>query len=84
MTPALQQACAKAMQMITPDGTQLAAGRAVVFALEQVGASPTVMRVAARRPFIWVVEALYQIVARNRTLVSRLLFIGRTKDGPTC
>jgi predicted DCC family thiol-disulfide oxidoreductase YuxK len=84
MTPPLQQACSRAVQVITPDGLRLSGGRAVLFALGEVGIAPALMRLAGRRPVIWLVDAVYAIVARNRTRVSRLIFLGQAKDGPTC
>ena len=62
------------MQVITADGHQLSAGRAILFALEQIEWHPHIARLAARRPFIWLVELGYWIVARNRPFFGRFLF----------
>ena len=74
MTPALRAQARKAVQVITADGHQLSAGRAILFALEEIEWHPSVVRLAGRRPFIWVVELGYRIVARNRQFFGRFLF----------
>ena len=74
MTPALRAQARKAVQIITADGRQLSAGRAILFALEEIEWHPSVVRLAGRRPFIWVVEFGYWIVARNRPFFGRFLF----------
>ena len=74
MTPALRAQARKAVQVMTADGRQLSAGRAVLFALEDIDWHPRMVRLAGRRPFIWVVELGYWIVARNRSLLGRFLF----------
>ena len=74
MTPALRAQARKAVQVITADGHQLSAGRAILFALEEIEWHPSVVRLAGRRPFIWVVELGYWIVARNWPFFGRFLF----------
>jgi hypothetical protein len=74
MTPALRAQARKAVQVMTADGRQLSAGRAVLFALEDIDWHPRMVRLAGRRPFIWAVELGYWIVARNRSLLGRFLF----------
>jgi hypothetical protein len=74
MTPALRAQARKAVQVITADGRQLSAGRATLFALEEIAWHPRAVRLAGRRPFIWAVELGYWIVARNRSLFGRFLF----------
>jgi predicted DCC family thiol-disulfide oxidoreductase YuxK len=74
MTPALREQARNAVQVMTTDGRQLSAGRAVLFVLEEIGWHPSAVRLAGRRPFIWVVELGYWIVARNRSVFSRVLF----------
>ena len=37
MTPALQQASSRAVQVVTTDGRNIAGGRAVLFALREIG-----------------------------------------------
>ena len=74
MTPALRAQARKAVQVITADGYHLSAGRAILFALEEIEWHPSVVRLAGRRPFIWVVELGYRIVARNRPFFGRFLF----------
>jgi hypothetical protein len=37
---------------------------------------PRAARVASRRPLIWLVEAGYWVVARNRPFFARFLFRG--------
>ena len=74
MTPALREQARKAVQVMTADGRQLSAGRAMLFVLEEIDWHPGTVRLAARRPFIWAVELGYWIVARNRSLFGRFLF----------
>jgi hypothetical protein len=74
MTPALREQARKAVQVITADGRQLSAGRAILFALEEIKWHPSAIRLAGRRPFIWAVELGYWIVARNRPFFGRFLF----------
>ena len=74
MTPELREQARKAVQVITADGHQISAGRAMLFALEEIGWHPRAVRCAGRRPFIWAVELGYWIVARNRAFFGRFLF----------
>jgi hypothetical protein len=73
MTPALRAQARKAVQVITADGRQLSAGRAILFALEEIEWHPSLVRLAGRRPFIWAVELGYWIVAHNRSFFGRFL-----------
>jgi hypothetical protein len=74
MTPALREQARKAVQVITVDGRQLSAGRAMLFVLEEIDWHPRAVRLAERRPFVWAVELGYWIVARNREFFDRFLF----------
>ncbi|MDF2759317.1 MAG: hypothetical protein K0S99_1949 [Thermomicrobiales bacterium] len=74
MTPALREQARSAVQVMTTDGRQLAAGRAILFVLEEIAWHPWTARLAGRRPFIWAVELGYWIVARNRAFFGRFLF----------
>ena len=74
MTPELREHARQAVQVITIDGTQLSAGRAVLFVLEQIGWHPALARLGQRRPFVWLVELGYHLVARNRAVLDRHLF----------
>lgn len=73
MTDALAARCARAVHVLTPDGTLLAAGRACLFVLGKIG-WPRLARVLALPPLVWLVEAGYWVVARNRPFFSRFLF----------
>ena len=75
MTPALSRACDKAVHVITADGRMLRGGRASLFILECLGWGPWA-RLLALPPFVWCVEAIYYLVARNRGFFSRFLFTG--------
>jgi hypothetical protein len=77
MTPALREQARKAVQVMTADGRQLSAGRAVLFVLEEIDWHPSMVRLARWRPFIWAIELGYWIVARNRSVFGRLLFRSR-------
>ena len=72
MTDALAARCARAVHVLAPDGTLLAGGRAALFVLARLG-WPRLARLLGARPFIWLVEAVYRLVATNRQTISRLL-----------
>lgn len=72
MTPALRDACRRAVHVRTKDGRWLRGGRACLFVLERIG-WPRLARIAAVPPLLWAVEAGYVLVAHNRALASRLL-----------
>lgn len=65
MTDELAERCKRAVQVITPAGQTLAAGRASVCVLGLIG-YPRLARLAGCPPFIWAVELGYWLVARNR------------------
>jgi predicted DCC family thiol-disulfide oxidoreductase YuxK len=72
MTPELEAACARAVHVITSDGTRLRAGRALLFAAEALGWRRT-SRLLGLPPLVWLVELGYCLVARSRPLISRVL-----------
>jgi hypothetical protein len=74
MTPALREQARKAVQVITADGRKISAGRAILFALKETHWHPSAVQLAAHRPFIWLVELGYWIVAHNRSFFGRFLF----------
>jgi len=74
MTPALRRDAERAMQVVTQDGRRYSGGRAVLFVLERVGWRPALMRLAARRPFVWAIDGGYRVVAGNRNAFSRVFF----------
>lgn len=67
---ALSAACAKAVQVIHPDGQRESAGRAVLTVLKSLGWSGFV-RVLRIPPLIWLVELGYRCVAANRPFLGR-------------
>ena len=73
MTPELRAACARAVHVVTPEGTVLRAGRAALWILQRTG-HPVLSRVLALPPLLWAVELGYWLVARNRRIASRLMF----------
>jgi predicted DCC family thiol-disulfide oxidoreductase YuxK len=73
MTPMLNAACSKAVHVVTPDGTVLRAGRAMLYLLDQIGWG-LLVKPLMLPPFIWGVELFYRIVAANRMFFSRLFF----------
>jgi len=75
MTPQLRAACARAVHVRTTDGQLLRGGRAALFVLQQIGYR-RLARALAQKPFVWLVEFAYSIVARNRAFFSRFLFRG--------
>ena len=72
MSADLRAACCLAIHVRKPDGEILRAGVATLYILDQLGWPG--MRLLARRPFIWVIEAVYRLVANNRLFFSRFLF----------
>ncbi len=83
MTPELREEAARAVQVITNAGETVSGGRAVLFALEQVGWRPRLARIASHPPLVWLVSLGYRVVANNRQLFSRIFVRSRT-DGPAC
>lgn len=75
MTAELYRRCARAVHAIAPDGVTLSGGRASLHVMGLVGWR-RLAAVLSARPLIWVVEAAYWLVARNRHLFSRLFFRG--------
>jgi predicted DCC family thiol-disulfide oxidoreductase YuxK len=73
MSPALEVACRRAVHVVRSDGGILRAGRAVLFILERTG-MPLTARLLSHRPFLWIVELAYLLVARNRSFFGRFLF----------
>ena len=73
MTPELRAACARAVHVITREGRVLSAGRASLFVLGELGYRRTAM-VFGSPPLLWIVEAAYRLVARNRGFFGRFLF----------
>ena len=78
LTPAQRQRAERAILVIAPDGRYRSAGRAVLFALQEIGWHPWLARLAQKKPLVWLVELGYWLVARNRPLLSKLLFRGRS------
>ena len=75
MTPAMHEACKRAIHVVPVDGEGpvLRAGRAAMFALQLLGWR-RLGRVMSWPPFIWFVELGYFIVARNRIFFSKFAF----------
>lgn len=79
MTPRLRQACARAVHVITPDGTVLRAGRAALFLIGACG-WPRAAQVLSLPPLVWLVEIAYRIVSNNRPLFGRFLLTHEPTD----
>ena len=73
----LNEACAKAVHVVTEDGQILRAGRACLFVLAALGWQRTA-RVLSLPPFVWLVELGYRLVARHRSFFGRFLFRERS------
>ena len=78
MTDVLAERCAKAIHVITPEGSILSAGQASLCILRLIG-YPRLAAALSFPPLFWFVELGYWIVARNRYFFSRFLF--RTLTG---
>lgn len=74
MTPALRREAEQAMQVVGRDGRRFSGGRAVLFALAEVGWHRTLMRLATMPPFVWMVAFGYRVVANHRQFLSRFFF----------
>ncbi len=74
MTPRLREQARRAIQVVTSNGQRFAAGRAVLFVLEEIGWHPRLARLGLHRPCVWVIELGYWVVARSRPFFGRFLF----------
>lgn len=73
LTPALREACRRAVHVVTTDGRVLHGGTACLFVLARIG-HPRLARLLSLPPFSWAVALGYRIVVHNRELFNRLLF----------
>jgi hypothetical protein len=73
MTPALKEACRRAVHVVTSSSQTLRGGRASLFIAEQLGYR-RLARLLRIPPIVWAVELGYRIVAGNRPFFSRFLF----------
>ncbi len=73
MSPELYVACDEAVHVVCSDGSVLRAARACLFILERLGWG-WFARMLSLQPILWVLEAAYVFVARNRLFFSRFLF----------
>ena len=76
MTPQLRKQATRAIQVLTIDGQQLSAGRAILFILEEIDWHPMLSRLGRHRPFICAIELGYWVVARFRPFFGRFFFRG--------
>lgn len=74
MTPELRREADRSMIVIAGDGRHFIGGRGVLYVLELVGWHPRLARLAAKPPFVWLVDAGYRLVASHRQFFSRFLF----------
>jgi hypothetical protein len=74
MMPQLREQARRAIQVVTSDGQRFVAGGAVLFVLEEIGWHPRLAHLGRHRPWIWVIELGYWVVARCRPFFGRLLF----------
>ena len=70
--PAVREASAKAVHVVTRDGRVLAAGRASLFVLHELG-WPRTAHVLTAPPLVWAVELGYHVVSKHRGRISRWL-----------
>ena len=73
MDEQLRAACSRAVHLRHPDGELERAGRACLTVLELIGYRRTA-QLLRRWPLVWLVEAGYWLVARNRMIFSRFWF----------
>lgn len=74
MTPALFEACKRAVHVVTANGEIIKAGRASMFVLEQIGYPRWLVRPLTWPPLVWFTELGYRIVAENRPFFGKFLF----------
>lgn len=75
MTEDLVRRCESAIVVITPDAAILSAGRGSLYIMDAIGWR-RVSALFSRRPLVWLVEAMYWLVARHRRVFSRIIFGG--------
>jgi len=73
MTQELRAACRRSVHVLTTDGKRLCAGRASLFVLKETG-NRRLAALFSLPPLVWLVEAGYWVVARNRSRLSWLIF----------
>ena len=78
MSDALHQACAKSVHVVTPEGTILNRGRAVIFIFNKIGYSWT--KIGLIPPLIYFANLIYWIVSKNRPFFARFLFTRETYE----
>ena len=79
MTPELALECQKAIYIVQSDGRMTRAGRAILYLFATIGYR-RMARLLGYVPFVWGVEVVYWLIARNRYVASRLFFT-REEDG---
>ena len=72
VSDALRRECSKAVHVIADDGRVLRASEACLFVLRAIGWRFTPW-LLGMRPFAWLAELGYRLVARHRRRLSRLL-----------
>lgn len=78
MTPALYEACKRAIHVIREDGSIIRAGRGCMYVLEKIRWHAWLARFLTWPPMIWFVELGYFIVARNRPFFAKFMFRKRS------
>ena len=68
------------MHVLTPEGQILAGGRASLYVLHRIGWR-RLATIFSWPPLVWLVEAGYWLVARNRSFFSWLVFGGESAHG---
>lgn len=81
MTPQLKVACEGAVHVITRDNQIYRGGMAVLFLFRQIMPLPWgfIPRLLSGAPWIWPIEFVYQIVARNRPFFASFIVPGEPK-----
>ncbi len=82
MTPALYEACKRAVHVITAEGRIIKGGRATLFILEVVGYPRWLVRPFSGPPLVWFTELGYRLVADNRGFFSKFMFTEEPDDTP--
>ena len=67
-------ACAQAVHILHPNGQIERAGRACLTVLQLIGCPSILVRFMRLPPLIWTLEIGYWLVARNRSLFSKIFF----------
>lgn len=77
MHPDLYERCKSALYVVTESGMELRGAKAVLFLYELTGWG-FFAKLLGTPPFLWIIQLGYWLVARNRGLISKWFFKGKS------